>query len=72
MTGYAPAGKMGSFSCQDSTNLSGSSGYVADNTQLVRGLSPLHVSGIGSFGLAVTQVSRGEPNVVMIRELRKL
>jgi len=71
MTGYAPAGKTGSLSPQES-NLSGSSGYVADNTQLVRGLSPLHDSGIGSFGLAVTQVSRGEPNVVMIRELRKL
>ena len=58
MTGYAPAGEPGNFSCQES-NLFRSSGYVADNTQLVRGLSPLHDSGIGSFGLAVAQVSRG-------------
>jgi len=71
VAGYAPAGKMGSFSCRKSS-LSLSSGYVATNTQFIRGFSPLHDSGIGSFGLAVSQVSRGESNAVMIRELRKL
>jgi hypothetical protein len=71
MTGYAPAGKMGSFSCQKS-NSSRSLGYIANNTQFVRGFSPLHDSGTGSSGLAVTQIHDPQADAGLSRELRKL
>jgi hypothetical protein len=64
MTGYAPAGKTGSFSRQQ-FDTSRSPGYVADNTQFIRGFSPLHDSGTGSpLGWTVTQVSRVDPDVI--------
>jgi hypothetical protein len=72
MTGYAPAGKADGFSCQKS-HPPYPPGYVADNTQFIRGFSPLHDSGTGSsLGLAVTQVSHGDPHVVVTRDLWKL
>jgi hypothetical protein len=64
MTGYAPAGKTGSLSRQQS-DTSRSPGYVTDNTQFIRGFSPLHDSGTGSsLGLTVTQASRVDPHVI--------
>ena len=73
MTGYAPAGETGSFSCQKS-NLSRSLGYITDSRQFIRGFSPLHDSGTGSTGLAVTQIYRYDPqaDAALSRELRKL
>ena len=52
MTGYAPAGNYINLSSLTTfiNLINWSLGYVADPMQFIRGLSPLHDSGIGSFG----------------------
>lgn len=51
MTGYAPAGEstLVAYKLTPSNGLS--TGYITDNTEKVRGLSPLHDSGTGAGGM---------------------
>lgn len=49
LTGYAPAGTSRNYAQRLSEDLTISeTGYITDETQKVRGLSPLHDSGTGS------------------------
>lgn len=48
MTGYAPAGIYFRASLSHKHSWSKIKGYVTDNTQTIRGISPLHDSGTGS------------------------